>query len=97
TDQSAENIACFFTKNGDGAADSAPIFGVNNRQGHQLLQYLESPAHLYEKVPTAKLEDDNPQLPDEEALCVPDEAIDNYLVGKGVLTKDEAAIDRYCD
>ena len=68
TDHSAENITGFYTKYGDGAADIAPIFGLDKRQGKQLLKYLNAPKHLYEKVPTADLEDDKPQLPDEEAL-----------------------------
>ncbi|EJJ6374463.1 ammonia-dependent NAD(+) synthetase [Staphylococcus pseudintermedius] len=95
TDHSAENITGFFTKHGDGAADIAPLFGLNKRQGRQLLQYLGAPAHLYEKVPTADLEDDKPQLPDEEALGVTYEAIDNYLEGKGVSPEDAAVIERH--
>ncbi|EIM5191494.1 ammonia-dependent NAD(+) synthetase [Staphylococcus pseudintermedius] len=95
TDHSAENITGFFTKHGDGAADIAPLFGLNKRQGHQLLQYLGAPAHLYEKVPTADLEDDKPQFPDEEALGVTYEAIDNYLEGKGVSPEDAAVIERH--
>ncbi len=95
TDHSAENITGFFTKHGDGAADIAPLFGLNKRQGRQLLQYLGAPAHLYEKVPTADLEDDKPQLPDEEALGVTYEAIDNYLEGKGVSPEDVAVIERH--
>lgn len=95
TDHSAENITGFFTKHADGAADIAPLFGLNKRQGRQLLQYLGAPAHLYEKVPTADLEDDKPQLPDEEALGVTYEAIDNYLEGKGVSPEDAAVIERH--
>ncbi|HEC2188080.1 TPA: ammonia-dependent NAD(+) synthetase [Staphylococcus delphini] len=95
TDHSAENITGFFTKHGDGAADIAPLFGLNKRQGRQLLQYLDAPAHLYEKVPTADLEDDKPQLPDEEALGVTYEAIDNYLEGKGVSPEEAAVIERH--
>ncbi|HEC2158501.1 ammonia-dependent NAD(+) synthetase [Staphylococcus delphini] len=95
TDHSAENITGFFTKHGDGAADIAPLFGLNKRQGRQLLQYLDAPPHLYEKVPTADLEDDKPQLPDEEALGVTYEAIDNYLEGKGVSPEDAAIIERH--
>ncbi|EGQ2720188.1 ammonia-dependent NAD(+) synthetase [Staphylococcus pseudintermedius] len=95
TDHSAENITGFFTKHGDGAADIAPLFGLNKRQGRQLLQYLGAPAHLYEKVPTADLEDDKPQLPDEEALGVTYEAIDNYLEGKGVSPEDAVVIERH--
>lgn len=57
---------------------------MNKRQGRQLLQYLEAPQHLYEKTPTADLEDDKPQLPDEEALGVTYLDIDDYLEGKPV-------------
>ncbi|PCF86592.1 ammonia-dependent NAD(+) synthetase [Staphylococcus intermedius] len=95
TDHSAENITGFFTKHGDGAADIAPLFGLNKRQARQLLQYLDAPAHLYEKVPTADLEDDKPQLPDEEALGVTYEAIDDYLEGKVVSPEDAAVIERH--
>ena len=84
TDHSAENITGFYTKYGDGAADIAPIFGLNKRQGKQLLAYLGAPKHLYEKVPTADLEDDKPQLPDEEALGVSYHDIDDYLEGKEI-------------
>lgn len=84
TDHSSENVTGFFTKYGDGAADIAPIFGLNKRQGRQMLQYLEAPQHLYEKTPTADLEDDKPQLPDEEALGVTYLDIDDYLEGKPV-------------
>ncbi|UXV38436.1 ammonia-dependent NAD(+) synthetase [Staphylococcus simulans] len=93
TDHSAENITGFFTKYGDGAADIAPLFGLNKRQGRQLLAYLNAPKHLYEKVPTADLEDDKPQLPDEEALGVTYDAIDDYLEGKPVSEKDQKVIE----
>jgi len=95
TDHSAENITGFFTKHGDGAADIAPIFGLNKRQGKQLLIYLEAPKHLYEKVPTADLEDDKPQLPDEEALGVTYAHIDDYLEGKSVSSEAKAIIEKH--
>ncbi|MHD0397306.1 ammonia-dependent NAD(+) synthetase [Staphylococcus simulans] len=93
TDHSAENITGFFTKYGDGAADIAPLFGLNKRQGRQLLAYLNAPKHLYEKVPTADLEDDKPQLPDEEALGVTYDAIDDYLEGQPVSESDQKVIE----
>ncbi len=95
TDHSAENITGFFTKYGDGAADIAPLFGLNKRQGRQLLEYLGAPKHLYEKVPTADLEDDKPQLPDEEALGVTYQAIDDYLEGKPVSEADQKVIENH--
>ncbi|MBI5974757.1 ammonia-dependent NAD(+) synthetase [Staphylococcus canis] len=95
TDHSAENVTGFFTKYGDGAADIAPLFGLNKRQGRQLLKALGASPHLYEKVPTADLEDLKPQLPDEEALGVTYEAIDDYLEGKQVNSKDAKAIESH--
>ena len=38
-------------------------------------------------MPTADLEDDKPQLPDEEALGVTYDQIDDYLEGKKYLLK----------
>lgn len=95
TDHSAENITGFFTKYGDGAADIAPLFGLDKRQGRQLLEYLGAPKHLYEKIPTADLEDDKPQLPDEEALGVTYQAIDDYLEGRPVSEADQKVIEKH--
>ncbi|OIJ12758.1 NAD(+) synthase [Anaerobacillus arseniciselenatis] len=84
TDHAAEAITGFFTKHGDGACDILPIFGLNKRQGKQLLKQLGCPEHLYLKVPTADLEDDKPGLPDEVALGFTYDDIDDYLEGKQV-------------
>ncbi|MDN2484861.1 ammonia-dependent NAD(+) synthetase [Kosakonia sacchari] len=82
TDHAAEAVTGFFTKYGDGGTDINPLFRLNKRQGKQLLAYLGCPAHLYKKAPTADLEDDRPSLPDEAALGVTYENIDDYLEGK---------------
>lgn len=79
TDHAAEAITGFFTKHGDGACDVAPIYGLNKRQGKQLLQALGCPEHLYTKKPTADLEDNKPGLPDEDALGMSYEELDDYL------------------
>nr|VUD29531.1 NAD synthetase [Raoultella sp. NCTC 9187] len=82
TDHAAEAITGFFTKYGDGGTDINPIFRLNKRQGKQLLARLGCPEHLYKKLPTADLEDDRPSLPDEAALGVTYDNIDDYLEGK---------------
>ena len=87
TDHAAEALTGFFTKYGDGGTDINPLFRLNKRQGKQLLAALGCPEHLYKKAPTADLEDDRPSLPDEAALGVTYENIDDYLEGK---TLDEA-------
>ena len=84
TDHAAESITGFYTKFGDGAADLLPLWRLNKRQGRELLAYLEAPEHLYTKIPTADLEEDKPLLPDEEALGVTYDEIDDYLEGKEV-------------
>ena len=84
TDHSAEAVTGFYTKFGDGGADLVPIFRLNKRQGKQMLKELGCPEHLYMKKPTADLEENRPQLPDEEALGVTYEQIDDYLEGKDV-------------
>lgn len=89
TDHSAESITGFYTKFGDGGADLVPIFRLNKRQGKAMLAELGAPKHLYEKVPTADLEEDRPALPDELALGVTYDQIDDYLEGRQV--SEEAA------
>ncbi len=84
TDHAAEAVTGFYTKYGDGAVDITPIWRLDKRQGKALLNYLGAPKHLYEKVPTADLEDNRPALPDEAALGVRYEDIDDYLEGKDV-------------
>ncbi|XEO93660.1 ammonia-dependent NAD(+) synthetase [Latilactobacillus sakei] len=90
TDHSAESITGFYTKFGDGGADLVPIFRLNKRQGKAMLAELGAPKHLYEKVPTADLEEDRPALPDELALGVTYDQIDDYLEGRQV--SEEAAM-----
>ncbi len=91
TDHAAEAITGFYTKYGDGGADITPIFRLNKRQGKALLAELDCPKHLYEKTPTADLEENRPSLPDEEALGVTYDQIDDYLEGKEI---DEAAREK---
>lgn len=84
TDHAAEAVTGFYTKFGDGGADITPLSGLDKRQGRALLQYLGAPAKLYDKTPTADLEEDKPMRPDEEALGVRYDEIDDYLEGREV-------------
>lgn len=95
TDHAAEAVTGFYTKFGDGGADITPLSGLDKRQGKALLEYLQAPAHLYQKVPTADLEDDKPMLPDEKALGVSYQDIDDYLEGKKVNAKAAQTIERW--
>ncbi|QRV01604.1 ammonia-dependent NAD(+) synthetase [Arcanobacterium phocisimile] len=84
TDHAAENITGFFTKFGDGAADILPLAGLNKRQVRQLARHLGAPQHLWEKVPTADLLDNNPGRTDEDELGIRYDQIDDYLEGKEI-------------
>ncbi|MEV4892564.1 ammonia-dependent NAD(+) synthetase [Nonomuraea sp. NPDC055795] len=84
TDHAAEAVTGFFTKYGDGGADLTPLTGLTKRQGAALLQELGAPPSVWEKVPTADLEDDRPALPDEVALGLTYAQIDDYLEGAEV-------------
>lgn len=84
TDHAAEAVTGFYTKFGDGGADITPLSGLDKRQGKAILQFLGAPAKLYDKTPTADLEEDKPMRPDEEALGVRYDEIDDYLEGREV-------------
>lgn len=84
TDHSAENITGFYTKFGDGACDMAPLFGLSKRQVRELAATLGAPEQLVKKVPTADLEELDPQKADEDALNLSYEQIDDFLEGKPV-------------
>lgn len=93
TDHAAEAVTGFYTKFGDGAADVTPLAGLNKRQGALLLRRLGGDERLWQKVPTADLEDDRPALPDEVALGVSYHDIDDYLEGARVPAESAARIE----
>ncbi|HEK9991205.1 TPA: ammonia-dependent NAD(+) synthetase [Streptococcus equi subsp. zooepidemicus] len=93
TDHAAENVMGFFTKFGDGGADILPLFRLTKRQGKALLKALKADPSLYEKVPTADLEDKKPGLADEVALGVTYQEIDDYLEGHTISAEAQARIE----
>ncbi|AZS74240.1 NAD(+) synthase [Streptomyces lydicus] len=88
TDHAAEAVSGFFTKFGDGAADVVPLTGLTKRRVRAVSAALGAPEELVHKVPTADLETLDPGKPDEDALGVSYDQIDDFLEGKPV---DEAA------
>jgi NAD+ synthase len=90
TDHAAEAVSGFFTKFGDGAADVVPLTGLTKRRVRALAQELGAPDALVWKTPTADLESLDPGKPDEDALGVTYDDIDDFLEGKPVA---EAAFD----
>lgn len=95
TDHAAEAITGFYTKFGDGAADVTPLFRLNKRQGRSMLKELGSPEHLYMKIPTADLEEDRPAIPDEVALGITYDMIDDYLEGKKIPMDAKEKLEDY--
>lgn len=95
TDHAAEAITGFYTKFGDGGADLVPLFRLNKRQGRAMLKELGAPEHLYMKIPTADLEEDRPAIPDEVALGVTYDHIDDYLEGKEIDAEAKEKIEGY--
>lgn len=84
TDHGAEALMGFYTKFGDGAADILPLSGLNKRRVRAIAEFMGLPTNLVYKTPTADLEDDRPQLPDEVAFGLTYNQIDDFLEGKDV-------------
>ncbi|MFF0431067.1 ammonia-dependent NAD(+) synthetase [Streptomyces sp. NPDC004327] len=84
TDHAAEAVSGFFTKYGDGAADLVPLTGLTKRRVRAVAAELGAPAELVWKTPTADLETLDPGKPDEDALGVTYDEIDDFLEGKPV-------------
>ncbi|WP_371495704.1 ammonia-dependent NAD(+) synthetase [Kitasatospora sp. NBC_00374] len=96
TDHAAEAVSGFFTKFGDGAADVVPLTGLTKRRVRAVSQALGAPAELIWKTPTADLETLDPGKPDEEALGVTYDDIDDFLEGEPVDgAAFEAVVRRY--
>ena len=95
TDHAAEAITGFYTKYGDGAADVTPLVRLSKRQGRAMLKELGSPEHLYTKIPTADLEEDKPAIPDEVALGLTYDMIDDYLEGKQIPEDAQEKLEGY--
>lgn len=89
TDHAAEAVMGFFTKHGDGACDLAPLTGLTKRRVRALAAHLGAPFDLVQKIPTADLELLRPLHPDETALGVRYDAIDDFLEGQ-VVDRDAA-------
>lgn len=92
TDQAAEALMGFFTKYGDGGCDLTPLTGLTKRRVRAVAKEFGAPAALVYKVPTADLESHAPLKPDEEALGVSYDVIDDFLEGREISDADFAII-----
>ncbi len=81
----------YFTKWGDGASDFNPIADLCATEVFDFLRYLNAPASIVEKAPSAGLFDGQT---DEKEMGVTYRAIDEYLRGGEIAERDKAVIDR---
>lgn len=84
TDHAAEALTGFFTKYGDGGFDLTPLGGLTKRRVRAIAVALGAEPSMANKMPTADLETLRPLRPDEAALGVSYQEIDDFLEGRPV-------------
>lgn len=92
TDHNSEAAMGFYTKFGDGACDLTVLNGLNKRQVRLLAETLGAPKSLYEKAPTADLEELNEGKLDDEGFGFPYYKLDDFLEGLEVDSDTEFKI-----
>ena len=92
TGNRSERYMGYFTKWGDGGCDLNPIADLTVAEVYELLRYLNAPAAIIEKAPSAALYEGQT---DEQDMGVTYAAIDHYLETGEANDEDRAIIDRY--
>ena len=82
----------YFTKWGDGASDFNPIADLTATEVFDFLRWLNAPAHIVEKAPSAGLFEGQT---DESEMGVTYRAIDTWLQEGTAEEKDLAVIERF--
>lgn len=82
TDHNCECVAGFYSKFGDGACDLIVLNGLSKNHVRMCAKYLGAPEHLWNKLPTADLEELNPGKLDDEGFGFPYAALNDFLEGK---------------
>ena len=80
TDHNAEAVTGFFTLFGDGACDLTVLNGVSKRQIRLMAKAMGAPEALWNKAPTADLEELNPGKLDDDGFGFPYDLLDDFLV-----------------
>lgn len=91
TGNRSERFVGYFTKWGDGGTDFNPIADLNVTEVYEFLRYLNAPASIIEKAPSAGLFDGQT---DEEDMGVSYAQIDAYMDGNAVPEDKKAIIER---
>ena len=92
TGNKSEIYMGYFTKWGDGSADFNPIADLTVTEIFEFLDYLEAPASIRSKAPSAGLYEGQT---DEAEMGVSYAAIDRYLAGGQVTEAERAVIERF--
>ena len=92
TGNRSERYMGYFTKWGDGASDFNPIADLCATEVFEFLRYLNAPASIVEKAPSAGLFEGQT---DEAEMGVTYAAIDGYLLRGEANEHDRAIIERY--
>lgn len=92
TDHNAEYVTAFYTRFGDEACDVTVLGGVNKRQIRLMAKFMGAPKNLWEKAPTADLEELNPGKLDDVGFGFSYECLDDFLEGLPVPTDIEEKI-----
>ena len=91
TGNRSEAYVGYFTKWGDGAHDFNPISDLTVTEIYEFLRFLEAPARIIEKAPSAALFDGQT---DEQEMGVSYAELDAYIAGESVAEDKKAIIDR---
>ena len=92
TGNRSERHMGYFTKWGDGGCDLNPIADLTVTEVYELLRYLNAPAAIIEKAPSAALYEGQT---DEQDMGVTYAAIDRYLETGEATDADRAIMERY--
>ena len=92
TGNRSEAYMGYFTKWGDGAYDFNPIADLTATEVFEFLRYLNAPASIIEKAPSAGLFEGQT---DEQEMGVTYKAIDGYLLEGKAEEDDMKIIQRY--
>lgn len=84
SDHLSECVTGFFTKFGDGAGDLTVLDGMIKTQVRLVAKELGAPKFLYEKLPTADLEELNPGKLDDVGFGFPYETLEDFLMYKEI-------------
>lgn len=92
TDHNAEAVTGFFTLFGDGACDLTVLNGLNKRQIRLMAKAMGASETLWNKAPTADLEELNPGKLDDDGFGFPYDLLDDFLEGIAIPKEVEAKI-----